>query len=107
VGLVFIHQVCRFGEWAALFDPDDRTAHDVFNGRKVACLIGPHEFPHHIRFRDDTDDLVIVEYQHASHIAGFHQLGSLDDRGAGVYRHKILLHQLTDCNHCSPPLHID
>jgi hypothetical protein len=98
VCLVPIHEVCCFGERSALFDPDDGTAHDVFDGHKVGCLFSSYEFPHDIRFRDDADDLVIVEYQHASDIADFHQLGSLDDRGVGVNRHEILLHELTDRN---------
>jgi hypothetical protein len=79
VCLVSIHEICRFGERTSLFDPDKGTAHDVFDWDKVRGLIGSHEFSHYIRFRDDADDLVIVEHQHTSYIAGFHQLGSIDD----------------------------
>ena len=38
-----------FGEWAALFDPDDRAAHNVFDGDKVGRFVGSHEFLYDIR----------------------------------------------------------
>ena len=36
---VLVHQVGGFGSGATLFDPNDWTAHDVFDGDKVGVAV--------------------------------------------------------------------
>jgi hypothetical protein len=70
--MVSIHEVCRFGERAALFDPDDRAAHDVFHGNKVRTAVRPDDLLDYVRFGHHADYAVVLIDQHTADVAGLH-----------------------------------
>ena len=45
---MFIHKISSLGEGAVRLDTDDRTAHNILDGKKERDFLGADEFLDHI-----------------------------------------------------------
>ena len=93
------YAISSLGDGAVPLDTDDRTAHDMLDGKKERDLLGADEFLDHIRFSDNADNTALLRHQHTSDVVRPHELCRLHDGSAGIDRYKILSHQLLDLHH--------
>jgi hypothetical protein len=96
---VLLHQVSGFGDRTSPDDFDDRTTYDLFHKNVVGNTLRSDNFPENVRFRDDSDDAILVFDQHTSDFVMRHEFGRFNGRGPSPDIDELSSHKLLDSNH--------